>query len=251
MSYCPQCGVENPPAARFCDQCGAALIPVTTPVATPVPASVPVVPTQPPVASTPQRPFTAVAPAGAGVICAQCGASALPGEAFCDNCGAPLSAPTPSANMPSGSAGVSPQPVYPAPQPVQAPVTASTPAAISTPAYTQPVVSARTSLAPARLVLNDGTALPLPPGTQAIIGRADAVSNFTPDVDLSQYGAIEHGVGRRHARVFIQQGQLMIEDLDSTNGSLVNGQKLAPRQPQALADGASIQLGRLHMHVSF
>ena len=35
--FCPQCGIDNPANARFCDQCGAALIPVA-PVAAPPPA---------------------------------------------------------------------------------------------------------------------------------------------------------------------------------------------------------------------
>ncbi|WP_322496181.1 zinc-ribbon domain-containing protein, partial [Chloroflexus sp.] len=36
MPFCPQCGVANPDNARFCDQCGAQLIPVPTRVPTPV-----------------------------------------------------------------------------------------------------------------------------------------------------------------------------------------------------------------------
>lgn len=27
MPFCPQCGVDNPAGARYCDQCGAMLIP--------------------------------------------------------------------------------------------------------------------------------------------------------------------------------------------------------------------------------
>ena len=30
MPFCPQCGIDNPANARFCDQCGAALIPVAS-----------------------------------------------------------------------------------------------------------------------------------------------------------------------------------------------------------------------------
>ncbi|HRC76531.1 MAG TPA: zinc ribbon domain-containing protein, partial [Kouleothrix sp.] len=41
MPFCPQCGVDNPASARFCDQCGAALIPVP---AAPAAATTPAMP---------------------------------------------------------------------------------------------------------------------------------------------------------------------------------------------------------------
>jgi pSer/pThr/pTyr-binding forkhead associated (FHA) protein len=46
-------------------------------------------------------------------------------------------------------------------------------------------------------------------------------------------------------RVFVQGGQLLIEDLDSTNGTMLNSQKLAARQPQPLRDGDQIAVGKL------
>ena len=93
--------------------------------------------------------------------------------------------------------------------------------------------------------------LPLPQSNQALIGRADPMSNFTPDVDLGSYDALEQGVGRRHARLLVQNGQVVVEDLDSTNGTFVNGQRLQPRQPQPLRDGDQLQLGRLTLQVQF
>ena len=271
MPYCPQCGIDNPATARYCDQCGAALIPVTA-----------AAPTSPGQATVPP-------PAAGAVICPQCGASAIPGEAFCDNCGAPLSAPlSAQANPPAVapalpySSGVPAQPSYPPPQPAQqpqptpqpppifyespTPIGAPPPAAPPTlpprhlpplpeqsaPQPTQPMpqvppaVAARTMLAPARLVVvAGGAALPLPNSAQAIVGRADPVSKFFPDIDLTPQGALDHGVGRRHLRLFVQGGQIMAEDLESTNGTLINAQRLVPRQPQPLRDGDTVQVGKL------
>src|ERR1700754_4630810 len=49
VSFCPQCGVDNPASARYCDQCGAMLIPVSSTPAAPsapsptVPSNAPLV----------------------------------------------------------------------------------------------------------------------------------------------------------------------------------------------------------------
>ena len=50
----------------------------------------------------------------------------------------------------------------------------------------------------------------------------------------------DDGVSRRHARSFEQSGEVMIEDLQSANGTLVNGERIEKR---ALKDGDKIQLG--------
>ena len=248
MVYCPSCGVENPASSRFCDQCGARLIPVIAPVAVaPVaPVARPAQPAMPP-------PSPALVPASSGpIICPQCGSNAIPGEAFCDNCGAPLSAPAPAATTvanPIYATGLAPQPTYPTPQPTMPQPVIVQP--IAPPVAAMPATSSyapvRSSLAPARLVFDNGVVIALPNAAQAIIGRADAVSNYAPEIDLTDYGALGGGVGRRHARLLLQQGQIAIEDLDSTNGTLVNTVRLQPRQPRGLQDGDTLQLGGVRM----
>ncbi|MCS6842549.1 MAG: zinc ribbon domain-containing protein [Roseiflexus sp.] len=247
MPFCPQCGIDNPTSARYCDQCGAMLIPV------PAQAAPPAAP-------------TAAIPALGPTVCPQCGQAAIPGEAFCDNCGAPLSAPArPATSVPAPPQRMAPQPVYPPPTPVVAPpaappvspapsapsVTPPPAAPSAPPSYQAPpvgsaAVSGRTSLAPSALVVvGTGAVLPLPAASQALVGRSDPVSKFYPDIDLGPYGALDQGVGRRHARIFVQGGQVMIEDLDSVNGTLVNGQRVLPHQSRALSDGDQIALGRM------
>jgi pSer/pThr/pTyr-binding forkhead associated (FHA) protein len=253
VPFCPQCGVDNPDGARFCDQCGAMLVPVNKPAAA-APAPAPVA-----------APAAAPASSGAAVVCPQCGTQALPGEAFCENCGAPLNAPArPVAPVPTPpySTSIPPQPSYPPPQPATPPSYQAPPAPAytpppapaytpsPTPAYTPPAAP-RTGLAPARLVIAaTGATLALPAGLQAVVGRADPVSQFFPEIDMTPHGALDQGVGRRHARLFVSGGQTMVEDLDSTNGTLLNGQRLAPRQPQPLRDGDQLTFGKMLVRYS-
>jgi pSer/pThr/pTyr-binding forkhead associated (FHA) protein len=77
------------------------------------------------------------------------------------------------------------------------------------------------------------------------MGREDPVSGIFPEIDLDPYGAQEDGVGRKHAQLVLQGGQVCIEDLDSVNGTAVNKQKLAPHQPRPLKDGDELRLGKM------
>ncbi|MCH2110700.1 MAG: GGDEF domain-containing protein, partial [Polyangiaceae bacterium] len=55
----------------------------------------------------------------------------------------------------------------------------------------------------------------------------------------------EDAVSRRHARVVFLHGEYMIEDLGSTNGTLVNEQRA--KGLVTLADGDLIQIGHAHL----
>ena len=78
-----------------------------------------------------------------------------------------------------------------------------------------------------------------------VIGREDPASNIYPDIDLTPHGGEEGGVSRKHARIFVQNGQYMVEDQDSTNFTFVNRQRLAARTPTPLSDNDEVRLGRV------
>lgn len=56
-------------------------------------------------------------------------------------------------------------------------------------------------------------------------------------------------VSRRHARLIIANGVLQIEDLGSTNGTVVNGETATPGQPQRLQSGARLKIGEIDFSV--
>jgi len=171
------------------------------------------------VSAAPQpAPSTAPAPAGSEV-CPSCGSLNPAGESFCSNCGAMLGSAAPASAAPDVTAS----PV------AAAPVVTSAPAALN-----------------ARLIVEaDNQEFDLSGKDNVIIGREDAVSNIFPDVDLTPHGGEEGGVSRMHARIFVENGQYMLEDENSTNFTFLNRQKLTAKTPMALHDNDEIKLGRV------
>src|SRR2546421_436243 len=200
---------ENPDGSAFCDECGEPLA-----GAAPDPAA----------AATSQP---APQPAATGTQhCPSCGAENPAGEAFCSNCGVSLlGAP---AEAPATSA-----PPAPAPEPALA-------------AIPDPTMAAAPPALSARLIVEaDNQEFDLSGKDNIMIGREDAVSNIFPDVDLTPHGGEEGGVSRLHARIFVDNGQYMLEDENSTNFTFLNRQRLAGKTPTPLNDNDEIKLGRV------
>jgi hypothetical protein len=80
-----------------------------------------------------------------------------------------------------------------------------------------------------RLMSNDGRAYPLSMGP-TVIGRGDQANLRLPDV----------GISRRHARLDFDGNQVVLTDLGSTNGTMVNGQRVSA---VVLNPGDVVQLG--------
>jgi len=175
-----------------------------------------------PVASAPQAAPTTTADAGSQV-CPSCGTVSPAGEAFCANCGSMLSgASAPAAATPDAT-----------------PTPAAAPAPVSAPVATMPALTARL------IVEADNQEFDLSGKDNVLIGREDAVSNIFPDVDLTPHGGEDGGVSRMHARIFVENGQYMLEDENSTNFTFLNRQKLAGKTPTPLHDNDEIKLGRV------
>ena len=115
------------------------------------------------------------------------------------------------------------------------------------PVYPSPPSFPSPTPVPGRLIVRDtNVVLPFPPNkSEILIGREDPVNNIFPDIDLTDHGGDRGGVSRRHTRIFTQGDQVFIEDLNSTNYTYVNQQKLVPGQPHLLRDGDEIRLGKV------
>jgi pSer/pThr/pTyr-binding forkhead associated (FHA) protein len=84
------------------------------------------------------------------------------------------------------------------------------------------------------------------PGAEGyIIGRSDKKSSYIPDIDLARCDALEKGVSRRHAALISHQNCLHLVDLESVNGTHINGQRLDANHPWPIAHGDQVRLGTL------
>jgi FHA domain-containing protein len=121
-------------------------------------------------------------------------------------------------------------------------------AVAAAPAYSDasaaPVVSAPTGVC--RLTLKeDGAEFTLQGKSEYLIGREDPVSNIYPDIDLTPHKGEDYGVSRSHAKIYDQGGQFLLEDLNSTNSTYVNRQKLAAKTPTPIKDGDELRFGKV------
>ena len=85
-----------------------------------------------------------------------------------------------------------------------------------------------------------------------LVGRRDPQSNIFPEVDLSKYDP-QTKISRRHARIWREGSEFMLEDLGSSNGTYIlpvvsDTRRLQPHQPQLLTNGDKIRLGDTTLH---
>ena len=87
---------------------------------------------------------------------------------------------------------------------------------------------------------------------ETIVGRTDG-KTFTADLDLSPLGAADLGVSRVHAALAFnaQRGTLTVSDMNSMNGTFLNGLRLHPQEVHELRPGDHLRLGRLSMRITY
>lgn len=85
-----------------------------------------------------------------------------------------------------------------------------------------------------------------------ILGRTSTGINIRePLIDLTDFGAHDYGISRVHALIRQHNGGYQIIDLESTNGTWHENQRLVPKQPYPIESGDRIRLGRLHILIFY
>ena len=84
-----------------------------------------------------------------------------------------------------------------------------------------------------------------------VVGRGGDDKQPPVSVDFNQFGGYPAGVSRRHAIITYEEGAIYIEDLESTNGTRINGFQLQAARRYRLKDGDEVEFARLATQIHF
>jgi hypothetical protein len=246
MVKCPFCHYDNEDGALFCEQCKSDLAGVEPAMtATPIEAeAVPLVAAEivetVPLVSVPEgTPIVEAAVIGDSAV-----AEAVPLVEAMPTDAIPLEAVEPIPMAAEVTATPVDEPL--APEPPPRPPAEAAPAPPPAPAAAAPAPLAPD--AQPRLVVLRGlkrnVEYPLYEGHN-FIGRAD---EKPVDIDLDDQEPPDRvWASRQHALVTFEDGKLLVEDLNSANGTFVNRTRIYPGQKRELAVGDVIQVGTVQM----
>lgn len=212
---------------------------VIPPAAKPQPASTAPIPDSP---ASPEKPKSDPATTSMQV-CPTCGHRNRFGVLLCENCG---------TNLATGQqAGIGTRDLREAEAAAE-----EAPAKLDT-TEAKAVRSAGTARFEVGMTLRievEGGATPIilrPKAHDMILGRRDPTTGATPEVDLTPYAGYRMGVSRKHASLRLQDNQLNLWDLGSSNGTFINGTRLHPHRPYPIRDGDEIRLGQMVLRMFF
>jgi DNA-binding response OmpR family regulator len=83
------------------------------------------------------------------------------------------------------------------------------------------------------------------------VGRIVANDPSKPDVDLTTFNAEALGVSRLHFTVHPEVDRLVVTDLNSGNGTFLNGNRLKANEMYRISAGDQLTVGLLRLDVSF
>lgn len=97
--------------------------------------------------------------------------------------------------------------------------------------------------------VDTGQVINLELNREYLIGRQHKSQSIIPDIDLTPFNAYEWGISRLHASLNVQQDQILITDLGSSNGTWHAGNRLPTDEPYELHHGDVVHLGKLKIQI--
>jgi len=84
-----------------------------------------------------------------------------------------------------------------------------------------------------------------------ILGRSYPDPRPFNGIDLSPFDAYQCGISRNHVVLMLEQGNVLIRDLKSMNGTALNGKRLKPDHKYVIKSGDLIHLAKLKLRIRF
>jgi len=162
------------------------------------------------------------------IQCPDCGFANFAGSAFCAECGYTL-IPAETQTVPGTDLGRS--------------------AGAPGPRWSSPGIAPPADNWATLHLLDSGQLLPLAARNEFTLGRAVEGQPVMPDIDLAPYQAFGRGVSRLHAIIKRGIDDIWIMDLESANGTFVNGRRLELNEECALSNGDVVALGALEIQI--
>ena len=162
------------------------------------------------------------------IACISCRSLNLYGAVFCAECGSllPLNG--------------NPTPMQPQGTPSERP---------SSSADRAPSTSSGGGLWATLRLLEGGEDIALANREEFTLGRRSEHQPTLPDIDLAPYQGYARGVSRVHAVIRRRGTRVLLKDLNSSNGTYVNGRRLNPSREEPLANGDILALGTLKLQI--
>jgi len=91
----------------------------------------------------------------------------------------------------------------------------------------------------------------IPVQPMMVVGRRNSMKDMDVVVDLSDYKGYEMGVSRFHAMIVALNNRITIKDLNSLNGTRINGRTLEHAKEYLLDHGDKVTFGDLTLMVAF
>ena len=99
------------------------------------------------------------------------------------------------------------------------------------------------------ILMESGKIIPAEGKIEIVLGRFVDGQSAQPDIDLSTHDGYGQGVSRLHAVIKNTGQQVSITDLGSSNGTRINGQKIAAQIDFPLNHGDVITMGKLKIQI--
>jgi hypothetical protein len=159
------------------------------------------------------------------LACPTCTYVNLPEAPICISCGTLLSSTTDTKNLALANDSQRPtlQPIGDLPKSLETPITLEI----------------------------DNKPILLPITEIIVLGRGKATNNMQTNINLDPYHAQQKGVSRRHIQLSRKDTLIFVNDLGSTNGTWLNGQRLSPFTDRLLRSGDELRLGTLIVRIKF